>query len=130
MSERQRIQVRLKDPSGRFYDPETKFRIKLKETKQLEYPLGALTRQSLNAGGLVIANIETPPQKPSDVVSTEEAQPGLLSVPEIEAAIKPPDYDDYSYMQVYELRTLAKSKGIKLSRKDTAQTIRAKLRRS
>ena len=130
MSERQRIQVRLKDPSGRFYDPETKFRIKLKETKQLEYPLGALTRQSLNAGGLVIANIETPPQKPSDVVSTEEAQPGLLSVPEIEAAIKPPDHDEYSYMQVFELRALAKSKGIKLNRKDTAQTIRMKLRRS
>ena len=129
MSDRKRIYVQLKGTSGRFYDPATKFRIKLDEVKELQYPLGELTRQWLNAGGLIIAPLTNlPPEESPGVISETETQPELLSVPEIEQVIKPPDHDKYDYMDVRSLRALAKQQGIKLSRTDTAQRIRTKLR--
>lgn len=129
MSERKRIFVGLKGKTGRFYDPVTKFRIKLDEVKELQYPLGELTRQWLNAGGLIIAPLSTlPPQEPPGVISEKDSQQELLSVPEIEQAIKPPDHDKFDYMDVRSLRALAKKQGVKLSRTDTAQRIREKLR--
>lgn len=124
---RQRICVALKGRTGRFYDPQTGFRIKLNEEKELVYPLGELTRQCLNAGGLVLLTpTNNPPQVSPGIIS--ETQPGLLDAEQVEAVIKPVQQDEYEYMPVYELRSLAKARGIKLSRKDTAQTIRAKLR--
>lgn len=129
MSERKRIFVGLKGKAGRFYDPVTKFRIKLDEVKELQYPLGELTRQWLNAGGLTIAPLSTlPPQEPPGVISQSDTQPELLNIPEIEQTIKPAEHDELDYLPVQKLRGLAKSKGIKLSRSDTAQTIRLKLR--
>lgn len=126
---RQRIFVRLRGSGTRFYDPATKFRIKLDEVKELVYPLGDMTRQWLNAGGLVIDPINNlPPQEAPGVNLIIDTQPDLLSVNEIEQTIKPSGHDEYDYMAVYELRSVAKSKGVKLARTDTAQAIRAKLR--
>jgi hypothetical protein len=46
------MNIRLANP-GQFFDPETGFRIAQGETKELA-KIGALTRQWLNGGGLVI----------------------------------------------------------------------------
>lgn len=128
---RQRIYVKLRGSGARFYDPVTKFRIKLDEVKELVYPLGDMTRQWLNAGGLVIEPTDNlPPKESPGVISTDNAQPELLSVDGIEQTIKPPSHDEYDYMAVYQLRAAAKTRGIKLNRTDSAQTIRAKLRQS
>lgn len=125
----QRIRVQLKDTTGSFYDSQTGFRIKRDEVRELKYPLGHLTRQWLNAGGLIIAPLSTlPPQEPPGVISEKDSQQELLSVPEIEQAIKPPDHNKFDYMDVRSLRALAKKQGVKLSRTDTAQRIREKLR--
>lgn len=129
---RQRIFVRLKDKTGRFFDSKTKFRVKLDEVKELVYPLGDATRECLNAGGLVITP-ETPtlpPPESTGIISTD-IQPGLLStaeIDEVERAIKPPTKDQYDYMGIQDLRQRAKNRGIKLSRTDSAAAIRYKLR--
>jgi hypothetical protein len=123
MSPRQRIYVALKGRTGRFYDPQTGFRIKLNEERELVYPLGDLTRQCLNAGGLVLLPpTDNPPSESPGIIS--ETQPGLLDGPKA----KPATQDEYAYMPVQELRSVAKRKGVKLSRSDNAQSIRAKLR--
>mgnify|MGYP000894048751 CR=1 FL=1 len=124
-----RIIVKLKNSMGRFYDPQTKFRIKLKEEKELAYPLGDMTRQWLNAGGLVITTslLKSPPDKPASILSETE-QPELLS--SVEQEIKPPRNDEYDYMSVQQLRKAAKDRGIKLARTDSAEKIRRKLRTS
>lgn len=129
-----RIIVKLKNSMGRFYDPQTKFRIKLKEEKELAYPLGDMTRQWLNAGGLVITTslLESPPDKPASILSKTE-QPELLSsveIDKVEQEIEPPRNDEYDYMSVQQLRKAAKDRGIKLARTDSAERIRRKLRTS
>lgn len=125
---RQRIYVRLKGKGGRFYDPATKFRIKLDEVQELTYPLGELTRQWLNAGGLVIEPTNTlPPQEAPGIISK---QPDMINVNKIEQSIKLPEHDEYSYMSVIKLRGLAKKRRIKISRTDTAEIIRNKLRKA
>lgn len=118
----QRTMVRLADATGRFYDQETKFRIKLDEVKELLYPIGQATRQSLNAGGLIIVKDSPQPgafPSDGDQFMAIETDPVVSPVEVLKEKL--------SHMTIQELRKYASDAGVKCSRFDKSFEIRSKI---
>jgi hypothetical protein len=102
------MDVRLKDQTGMFHDPETGFSLIAKEVKPLPQNIGQLTRRWLNAGGLV----SVASSKPVDSKNIDEAEKVVQS---------PTAIDNYlAEFDRSELMRLCKERGISTSRKDKA----------
>jgi hypothetical protein len=71
--------VKLK-ANGMFFDSETGFRIVYGEVKELPNKKGHLTRQALNAGGLVV--VKTPPPQTTPTIKIDEPEYIPETIPE------------------------------------------------
>ena len=74
--------VKLADRSGIFYDPETGFRVQRAQVVELAEPVGRLTREWLNGGGLVIvgaASQKAPSPEAKGEVSDSFSSPDASS---------------------------------------------------
>lgn len=130
-------QVKLKDPSGMFVDHETGFRVKLREEKPLEEPIGRLTREWMNAGGLVLVkhvektvSADEMPEESSQMEPLGDATPldGEEDVSTPSPSLPPlPDEEVLRSMKAADLRKLCKSRGIQTKRWDTVNVLVKKL---
>ncbi len=108
--------VKLKDPRGIFYDPQTGFSIVADEVKPLPPLLGDLTRRWLNAGGII---------KVSQSPSVEELT--VTEANEIGDPVSRSLHDYITEFGRFELMRLAKERGIEVRRSDTALDLAKKL---
>lgn len=68
------MRVRLKNPSSSFYDPETKLRIDGGDIVEVGR-VGYLTRQALNAGGIIVVPPDEQPTVVPDVTTENIPEP-------------------------------------------------------
>jgi hypothetical protein len=80
--------VKLKDPTGQFYDSETGLRVVKAAVVNLGSRVGKLTREWLNAGGLVIEDDVARPSvaSPQEGVARDES----VSPPQLDPSSPPP----------------------------------------
>ena len=82
--------LKLSKPVGMFYDPETKLRLVMDDVKEVPTRIGSLTREWLNAGGLV--TVDSLPkviveEEPAFRVLPDSNEGGATSIPPVEITL-------------------------------------------
>lgn len=102
--------IKLADPSGTFTDPQTGQRVSRSQIVDLIEPVGKLTQDWLNHGGLVFVKTEEKrppapkPSSPAEVRSTEPADSILLDA---NTAPPPPPPEEPKPQETHKKRDLS-----------------------